>query len=98
MGSHGPIGTRQEIFQTNFAFGRAVRLWRRTFTPATGRGASRLDGLSPRSDHALQRGQMNRLRIRGEYHVKSGEVLEPDAVPPLSAPLAHTMLASKSQR
>ncbi len=97
MGSHGPIGNRQEIFQTNFAFGRAVRLLAQNTHPGYWQGAHP-DSMGYRPDQIMRysEGNLNRLRIRGEYHVKSGEVLEPDAVPPLSAPLAHTMLYNEA--
>jgi hypothetical protein len=97
MGDHGPIGSREEIFQTNFAFGRAVRLLAQNVHPGYWQGAHP-DSMGYRPDQIMRysEGNLNRLRIRGEYHVKSGQVLEPDAVPPLAAPLSHTMLYNEA--
>lgn len=97
MRDSGPVGSREEVFQTNFAFGRAVRLLAQNVQPGYWQGAHP-DSLGYRPDQIMRysEGNLNRLRIRGEYHVKSGQVLEPDAVPPLSAPLAHTMLYNEA--
>ncbi len=97
MNDRGPVGSREEIFQTNFAFGRAVRLFAQNIHPGYWQGAHP-DSMGYRPDQIMRysEGNLNRLRIRGEYHVKSGEVLQPDAVPPLSAPLAHTMLYNEA--
>lgn len=93
MTEAGPLGSHDEIFQTNFAFARAVRLLAQNVHPGYWQGAHP-DSLGYRPDQVMRYSEtnLNRLRIRGEYHVKSGEVLQKDAVPPLSAVLSHTML------
>ncbi len=93
MSEAGPVGSQEEIFQTNFAFARAVRLLAQNVHPGYWQGAHP-ESLGYRPDQIMRYSEtnLNRLRIRGEYHVKSGEVLQKDAVPPLSAALNHTML------
>ncbi|MBL9007944.1 MAG: hypothetical protein JNJ46_27045 [Myxococcales bacterium] len=93
MSEAGPVGSQDEIFQTNFAFARAVRLLAQNVHPGYWQSAHP-DSLGYRPDQIMRYSEtnLNRLRIRGEYHVKSGEVLQKDAVPPLSAALNHTML------
>lgn len=93
MSKSGPVGSHVEVFQTNFAFARAVRLLAQNVHPGYWQGAHP-DSLGYRPDQVMRYSEtnLNRLRIRGEYHVKSGEVLQKDAVPPLSAQLDPTML------
>lgn len=93
MTDAGPLGSGEDVFQTNFAFARAVRLQAQNVHPGYWQGAHP-DSLGYRPDQVMRYSEanLNRLRIRGEYHVKSGEVLDKDAVPPLSAALNHTML------
>ena len=86
--TRGPIGDAREIFQTNFAFGRAVRLQAQYVHPGYWQAAHpKEDGY--RSDQIMRYGEanLNRLQIAGELHVKSGKVLEAKRSPDMSTPL-----------
>jgi hypothetical protein len=85
----GPIGSDAEIFQTNFAFGRAVRHYAQNIHPGYWQGAHP-DSLGYRPDQIMRysEGNLNRLRIHGELHVKSDTVLDGKQVPEFHAPLA----------
>ena len=88
----GPVGTLREIFQTNFAFGRAVR-WAANVHPGYWQSANpEEDGYRPDQIMRYGEGNLNRLQIAGELHVKSGKVLDPKDVPELGAPLDLSML------
>ena len=91
--SVGPIGTPHEIFQTNFAFARAVRLLAQNIHPGYWQQAHP-DSVGYRPDQIMRysEGNLNRLRIVGEYHVKSGQVLDPARIPELDAPLEQAHL------
>lgn len=84
----GPVGTLQEVFQTNFAFARAVRLLAQNIHPGYWQSA-RPDSLGYRPDQIMRysEGNLNRLRIIGELHVKSDKVLDPDKIPEFDAEL-----------
>ena len=92
----GPIGSEQEIFQTNFAFGRAVRraqsvhpgYWQASFPDEA--------GYRPDQIMRYSEGNLNRLQIAGELHVKSGKVLTEDRIPELDAALDISMLADEA--
>ncbi len=93
MGDHGPLGTDLEVFQTNFAFGRAVRLQAQSVHPGYWQSAHHLeDGYRPDQIMRYSEGNLNRLQIAGEFHVKSGTVLDPERVPDLRAPLEPGLL------
>jgi len=84
----GPVGTLQEVFQTNFAFARAVRLLAQNIHPGYWQGAHP-DSIGYRPDQIMRysEGNLNRLRIIGELHVKSDKVLDPDRIPEFDAEL-----------
>lgn len=88
MGPRGPIGSAREVFQTNFAFGRAVRLHAQDVHPGYWQSAHP-DEDGYRHDQIMRysEGNLNRLQIAGEYHVKSGKVLDLERVVDLDTPL-----------
>jgi hypothetical protein len=93
MQDTGPVGSSREVFQTNFAFGRAVRLQAQGVHPGYWQSAHPdEDGYRPDQIMRYSEGNLNRLQISGEYHVKSGEVLDVADVPELDAPLDLPML------
>ncbi len=84
----GPIGDAREVFQTNFAFGRAVRLLAQNVHPGYWQAAHpKEDGYRP--DQIMRYGEanLNRLQIAGELHVKSGKVLDAERAPEMTSPL-----------
>lgn len=85
----GPIGTHQQAFQNNFSFARAVRLFAQNIHPGYWQGAHP-DSVGYRPDQIMRysEGNLNRLRIMGELHVKSGKVLDADQVPEFDAELS----------
>jgi hypothetical protein len=84
----GPIGSAREVFQTNFAFGRAVALRAQAVHPGYWQSAHPSeDGYRPDQIMRYSEGNLNRLQIAGEFHVKSGKVLNDERIPPASAPL-----------
>jgi hypothetical protein len=93
----GPLGDAREIFQTNFAFGRAVRLQAQNVHPGYWQSAHPdEDGYRPDQIMRYSEGNLNRLQIVGELHVKSGKVLEVDKAPELDAPLELGMLTTEA--
>lgn len=77
----GPTGTSRDVFQTNFAFGRAVRLYAQNVHPGYWQSAHPTEeGYRPDQIMRYGEGNLNRLQIVGEYHVKSGKVLNPERV------------------
>ncbi|HVT02190.1 MAG TPA: hypothetical protein VHL58_02315 [Thermoanaerobaculia bacterium] len=89
----GPIGSSREVFQTNFAFGRAVRLRAQNVHPGYWQAAHPAEiGYRPDQIMRYSEGNLNRLQIAGEYHVKSGEVLDPERLPAADGPLEQSML------
>jgi hypothetical protein len=91
--SGSPKGSGREIFLTNFAFGRAVRQQAQNVEPGYWQSAHPTEeGYRP--DQIMRYGEsnLNRLQIAGELHVKSGEVLDEDRVPPAGAHLDQSML------
>ena len=88
MGHRGPLGDSREVFQNNFAFGRAVRLRAQDVHPGYWQSAHPdEDGYRPDQIMRYSEGNLNRLQIAGEYHVKSGKVLDPEHVVDLDTPL-----------
>jgi hypothetical protein len=84
----GPVGDPREVFQTNFAFGRAVRLHAQGVDPGYWQSAHPDDdGFRPDQVMRYSEGNLNRLQIAGEWHVKSGKVLDEDDVRDLDEPL-----------
>jgi len=93
MDAHGPVGSPRDVFQTNFAFARAVRLHAQSVDPGYWQSMHPdEDGYRPDQIMRYSEGNLNRLQIAGELHVKSGKVLDPKEVPELDAPLESTML------
>lgn len=95
--TRGPVGTGREIFQTNFAFGRVARWNALNVHPGYWQSAHPKD-LGYRPDQIMRYGEGNltRLDIAGELHVKSDNVLEPERVPEFDAPLDLSMLATEA--
>ena len=89
----GPTGDAREVFQTNFAFARKVRWKAQNVEPGYWQ-ASRPNEEGYRPDQIMRysEGNLNRLQIAGELHVKSGKVLDPEDVPEFDAPLELDML------
>ena len=93
----GPVGDAREVFQTNFAFGRAVRLQAQNVHPGYWQSAHPdEDGYRPDQIMRYSEGNLNRLQIAGELHVKSGKVLEAEKVPELDAPLELALLTTEA--
>lgn len=95
--AHGPKGGGRDVFQTNFAFGRAVRWQAQNVHPGYWQAAHPSEvGYRPDQIMRYSEGNLNRLQIAGELHVKSGEVLDAERVPELGAPLDVEMLAEEA--
>ena len=93
----GPTGSPREVFQTNFAFGRAVRLRAQNVDPGYWQAAHPAEvGYRPDQIMRYSEGNLNRLQIAGEFHVKSGEVLDPERVPLADEPLEQSMLYTEA--
>lgn len=91
--ARGPKGDARAVFQTNFAFGRAVRLRAQAIDPGYWQAQHPdEDGYRPDQIMRYGEGNLNRLQIAGELHVKSGKVLDVDEVPEFDAPLELGML------
>ena len=89
----GPVGSPREVFQTNFAFGRAVRLQTQYVHPGYWQAAKpNEEGYEPEQVMRYSETNLNRFQIAGECHVKSQEILNPERVPELEAPLDVSML------
>jgi hypothetical protein len=89
----GPVGSDREVFQTNFAFGRAVRLYAQNVQPGYWQSAHpHEEGYRPDQIMRYSEGNLNRLQIVGELHVKSGKVLDPERVVELDTPLDLNLL------
>jgi hypothetical protein len=93
----GPTGDGREVFQTNFAFGRAVRWSAQNVHPGYWQSAHPdEDGYRPDQIMRYGEGNLNRLQIAGELHVKSGKVLDQEQAPELDAPLELAMLTTEA--
>ena len=93
----GPTGSARDVFQTNFAFGRTVRLQAQNVHPGYWQSAHPdEEGYRPDQIMRYGEGNLNRLQIVGELHVKSGKVLEAERAPELDAPLQLGMLTTES--
>lgn len=89
----GPRGDRTAVFQTNFAFGRAVKMKAQRVHP----GYWQLqhphdDGYRPDQIMRYSETNLARLQIIGELHVKKDVPLRPDEAFELDAPLEPRML------
>ncbi len=91
--ARGAQGDPPTVFQTNFAFGRAVRKRAQDVTPGYWQ-SQHPDEDGYRGDQIMRysEGNLNRLQIAGELHVKSGKVLSVEDVPEFDAPLDLSML------
>jgi hypothetical protein len=93
----GPAGDARDVFQTNFAFGRVVRWQAQNIHPGYWQSAHpKEDGYRPDQIMRYSEGNLNRLEICGELHVKSDKVLEPERVPEFDAPLDRHMLVTEA--
>lgn len=93
----GPTGDARDVFQTNFAFGRAVRLQAQNVHPGYWQSAHPdEDGFRPDQIMRYSEGNLNRLQIVGELHVKSGKVLEAEKAPELDTPLELALLTTEA--
>ena len=93
----GPVGNDQQIFQTNFCFGRAIRLFAQNVHPGYWQAVDpKEDGYRPDQIMRYSEANLNRLQIAGEWHVKSGEPLDVERAPKLDAPLDSSMLTTEA--
>ena len=93
----GPVGDRAAVFQTNFAFGRAVRLRAQNVDPGYWQSAHPdEEGYRPDQIMRYGEGNLNRLQIKGEWHVKSGEALDAEDVPEADTPLDFPLLTTEA--
>ncbi len=84
----GPVGSPREVFQTNFAFARAVRLQAQAVDPGYWQSQREsADGFRP--DQIMRYSELNlsRLQVAGEPHVKSGRLLQLRRAPEFAEPL-----------
>jgi hypothetical protein len=89
----GPLGSERDAFQTNFAFGRAVRLIAQNVHPGYWQSVHPdEDGYRPDQIMRYSECNLNRLQIAGELHVKSGKVLDSRDIPEFHEPLDADML------
>src|SRR4029078_7993337 len=89
----GPAGSPREVFQTNFAFGQAVRMLAQNVHPGYWQsGHPHEEGYRPDQIMRYSEGNLNRLQIAGELHVKSGKVLNPERVVEVETPLSLELL------
>ena len=93
----GPVGDAREVFQTNFAFGRTVRWNAQNVDPGYWQSAHPdEDGYRPDQIMRYSEGNLNRLQIAGELHVKSGKVLDQEQAPEMDAPLELALLTTEA--
>ncbi len=93
----GPTGSARDVFQTNFAFGRTIRLQAQNVHPGYWQSVHPDEkGYRPDQIMRYSEANINRLQIVGELHVKSGEVLDAKRVPEFDAPLQIGMLTTES--
>ena len=94
---HGPVGDVRDVFQTNFAFGRTVCWNAQNVHPGYWQSAHPdEEGYRPDQIMRYSEGNLNRLQIAGELHVKSGKVLEGSQAPELDAPLELALLTTEA--
>ena len=93
----GPVGNDQEVFQTNFSFGRAIRLFAQNVHPGYWQAVDpKEDGYRPDQIMRYSEANLNRLQIAGECHVKSAEPVDVERAPKLDASLDSSMLTSEA--
>ncbi len=92
----GPTGSTRDVFQTNFAFGRTVRLAAQSIDPGYWQSPPNEDGYKPDQVMRYSEGNLNRLQIAGELHVKSGKVLDAARGPELDCPLDFALLTTEA--
>lgn len=91
--SKGPKGDARTVFQNNFVFARAVRHLAQAVQPGYWQAQHPdEDGYRPDQIMRYSEGNLNRLQLAGELHVKSGKVLDLDEVPEFDAPVDLSML------
>ncbi len=91
--ARGPLGDPGEVFRTNFAFARAVRHQAQLIDCGYWQSAHPKEvGYRPDQIMRYSEGNLNRLQIAGECHVKSDKVLDPERVPDFDRPLEPAML------
>ncbi len=93
----GPRGDARAVFQTNFAFGRAVADHAQGVDPGYWQ-LQRPDDDGYRPEQIMRYSEINllRLQIAGELHVKDFEVLSHERIPEAGAPLELSMLADEA--
>lgn len=97
MGARGPMGNDDEVFQTNFAFGRALKSHAQDVHPGYWQIAHPDDeGYRPYQIPRYSEVNLLRMQIAGELHGKSGRVVEKKRVSAMDAPLSRDMLASQA--
>jgi hypothetical protein len=95
--TRGPTGDRAAVFQTNFAFARAVRWRAQNVDPGYWQSAHPdEEGYRPDQIMRYGEGNLNRLQVKGEWHVKRGDAVDPDEVPEADAPLDFPVLADEA--
>lgn len=93
----GPVGNERQIFQTNFCFGRAVRLFAQNVHPGYWQAVDpKEDGYRPDQIMRYSEANLNRLQIAGEWHVKSGEPQDVERTPKFDAVLESSMLTTEA--
>jgi len=94
---YGPVGDPREVFQTNFAFGRTVRWNAQNIHPGYWQSAHPdEDGYRPDQIMRYGEGNLNRLQIAGELHVKSGKVLNLEQASEFDAALDLALLTTEA--
>ncbi len=95
--TRGPIGSERDVFQTNFAFARALR-WQGQYIDAGYWQSAHPHEDGYRADQIMRysEGNLNRVQVVGEWHVKSGKVLEVEEVPDLETPLDRSLLYNEA--
>lgn len=92
----GPAGSKREMFQTNFAFGRSIRLAAQSIDPGYWQSPPNEVGYKPDQVMRYSEGNLNRLQIAGELHVKSGKILDAARGPELDCPLDFELLTTEA--
>lgn len=95
--SRGPVGSDRDVFQTNFAFARALR-WQGQYIDAGYWQSAHPHEDGYRADQIMRysEGNLNRVQVVGEWHVKSGKVLDIEEVPDLETPLDRSLLYNEA--
>lgn len=93
----GPLGTLQEVFQTNFALGRALRQLAHGVHPGSWQKA-RPDSVRLHPERLYCRGEasLRGLAICGELHDDPSPQIAPDRIPEFAAPLTQALLSEQA--